>query len=551
MDGRQLGRVRPRDAVPGDRPAARAEGGLRHGRHDAARRRPGEAARGHAGREIFGEAVIYKRHRHRYEVNNQLRRRLEDEGLVCGGTSPDERLVEMVELPDHPFFVASQFHPEFKSRPNRPEPLFRDFVGAALARRARAPSRRRAASATAESGDDVGVTSPRRLRRDRSRARALSTTGACSSASSALCEIASPTGPRARGAPTRCAAELRGLGVEVAEDDAAAAAGAGAGNLLARIPGRGRGVGAVLRPPRHRPARRARSRSVCEDGVFRSRRRDDPRRRQQGGGRGAARAAARARPPSRRRSGSSCSSPSPRRTGCAGAKAFDVAGLRAAFGYVLDHASPIGEVIVAAPTYKRIVAELQGLEAHAGIRPEDGHSAIAAAARAIARDAARAPRRGDDRERRRDRRAAPPSTSSPAHVPGRGARRAASTRRRRGARSRELVDALRLGARASTAATSTSRSSEIFRGYRDARRAGGASLAEAGAARAAATSPTRVATGGGSDANALGPPASMRAARQRHRRATTPPRSASRPRRWRGCSTSCVRASARRGGSRC
>jgi len=86
---------------------------------------------GTKAREIFGEAVIYKRHRHRYEVNNQLRRRLEDEGLVCGGTSPDERLVEMVELPDHPFFVASQFHPEFNSRPNRPEPLFRDFVGAA------------------------------------------------------------------------------------------------------------------------------------------------------------------------------------------------------------------------------------------------------------------------------------------------------------------------------------------------------------------------------------------------------------------------------------
>jgi CTP synthase len=88
---------------------------------------------GTRAREIFGEAVIYKRHRHRYEVNNMLRRRLEDEGLVCGGTSPDERLVEMIELPDHPFFVASQFHPEFNSRPNRPEPLFRDFVGAAAA----------------------------------------------------------------------------------------------------------------------------------------------------------------------------------------------------------------------------------------------------------------------------------------------------------------------------------------------------------------------------------------------------------------------------------
>ncbi len=63
-----------------------------------------------------------------------LRRRLEDEGLVPSGTSPDERLVEVIELPEHPFFVASQFHPEFKSRPTRPEPLFREFVGAAARR---------------------------------------------------------------------------------------------------------------------------------------------------------------------------------------------------------------------------------------------------------------------------------------------------------------------------------------------------------------------------------------------------------------------------------
>ncbi len=85
-------------------------------------------------REIYGEAVIYERHRHRYEVNNHLRRRLEQEGLVCSGTSPDDRLVEIIELSDHPFFVASQFHPEFKSRPLRPQPLFRDFVGAATER---------------------------------------------------------------------------------------------------------------------------------------------------------------------------------------------------------------------------------------------------------------------------------------------------------------------------------------------------------------------------------------------------------------------------------
>ncbi len=90
----------------------------------------------HAGTralEMYGEAVIYERHRHRYEVNNLLRKRLQSAGLRVSGTSPDERLVEVIELDEHPFFVASQFHPEFKSRPERPAPLFRDFVAAALA----------------------------------------------------------------------------------------------------------------------------------------------------------------------------------------------------------------------------------------------------------------------------------------------------------------------------------------------------------------------------------------------------------------------------------
>ena len=91
---------------------------------------------GTRAREIYDEAVIYERHRHRYEVNNMLRKRLEAAGLVMSGTTPDERLVEIVEIPEHPFYVASQFHPEFKSRPERPAPLFREFVGAALALRA-------------------------------------------------------------------------------------------------------------------------------------------------------------------------------------------------------------------------------------------------------------------------------------------------------------------------------------------------------------------------------------------------------------------------------
>jgi len=95
--------------------------------------------------------VIYERHRHRYEVNNHLRKRLEAAGLRCSGTSPDDRLVELIELPDHPFFVASQFHPEFKSRPLRPQPLFREFVAAA-AERARERTAR-----TAADGDAIPV----------------------------------------------------------------------------------------------------------------------------------------------------------------------------------------------------------------------------------------------------------------------------------------------------------------------------------------------------------------------------------------------------------
>ncbi|HZV75741.1 MAG TPA: CTP synthase [Conexibacter sp.] len=85
-------------------------------------------------RDLYGEAVIYERHRHRYEVNNHLRRRIEAAGLICSGTSPDDQLVEAIELApsEHPFFVASQYHPEFKSRPDRPAPLFRGFVRAAL-----------------------------------------------------------------------------------------------------------------------------------------------------------------------------------------------------------------------------------------------------------------------------------------------------------------------------------------------------------------------------------------------------------------------------------
>jgi CTP synthase len=85
--------------------------------------------------EAYATELVYERHRHRYEVNPKLRRKLADAGLVCSGESPDGTLVEMIELSDHPWFVAGQFHPEFKSRPDRPHPLFREFVRASLERR--------------------------------------------------------------------------------------------------------------------------------------------------------------------------------------------------------------------------------------------------------------------------------------------------------------------------------------------------------------------------------------------------------------------------------
>ncbi len=93
-----------------------------------------EVAEGTQARELYGDAVIFERHRHRYEVNNNYREQLTDAGLIVSGTFDGGRLVEIVELPGHPWFVASQFHPEFKSRPTRPAPLFRGFVGAALSR---------------------------------------------------------------------------------------------------------------------------------------------------------------------------------------------------------------------------------------------------------------------------------------------------------------------------------------------------------------------------------------------------------------------------------
>ena len=94
---------------------------------------PCHLVEGSLAKSLYREDLIFERHRHRYEVNNAYREPLERGGLRFGGLSPNDKLVEMIELPQHPYFIASQFHPEFRSRPDRPHPLFRGLVAAALA----------------------------------------------------------------------------------------------------------------------------------------------------------------------------------------------------------------------------------------------------------------------------------------------------------------------------------------------------------------------------------------------------------------------------------
>lgn len=115
------------DIMPDQRDIADMGGTMRRGVY-ACRITPGGRAAA-----AYQQPIVYERHRHRYELNNEYRELLTGGGMDLAGISPDGRLVEMIELRDHPWFLGSQFHPEFKSRPERPHPLFRDFVGAAIA----------------------------------------------------------------------------------------------------------------------------------------------------------------------------------------------------------------------------------------------------------------------------------------------------------------------------------------------------------------------------------------------------------------------------------
>ena len=196
-----------------------------------------------------------------------------------------------------------------------------------------------------------------------------------------LCEIPSPTGEE-RAVADALLAELRGLGVEVGEDDAAAAARAGSGNLIARVPGRGEGwisfFAHMDTVPHEGPVE-----VVEEDGLYRSRGETIL-----GADNKAAvtvlmeLAARHAGEPAP--AGLELVFTPAEEDGLRGAKEVELSELRAPFGFVLDHASPIGEVIVAAPTHKHVTATFTGTEAHAGIRPEEGSSAIEAGAAAVA-----------------------------------------------------------------------------------------------------------------------------------------------------------------------
>ena len=311
-----------------------------------------------------------------------------------------------------------------------------------------------------------------------------------------LCEIPSPTGSE-RAMADDVLGELRGLGVDVLEDDAAEPARAGAGNLIARVPGTGEGWVSFF----------AHLDTVPEDGTIEVELADGVYRSRGETILGADNKAAvtvlvelAARHAQRPAAvGLELVFTVAEEDGLRGAKELDLGSLRAPYGFALDHATPIGEVITAAPTYQRIVAEFEGVEAHAGIRPEDGHSAIEAAAAAVG---AMELGRLDDE-----------TTANVGVIDGGVASNVVAGHCRIDAEARSLNEAK---AAAATAAmvdactwAATERGcdvdvdvTEIFRGYRQASSSAGVALARAALERCGIEA-REVATGGGSDANAL------------------------------------------------
>jgi tripeptide aminopeptidase len=311
-----------------------------------------------------------------------------------------------------------------------------------------------------------------------------------------LCEIPSPTGEE-REVADAVLDELRELGVDAAEDASATPAKAGAGNLIARLPGRGDGwlsfFAHLDTVPHEGPIQVS-----SENGVFRSR----------GdtilGADNKAAVTVLVELAARH-----VADPAPlglelvftvaEEDGLRGAKELDLSTLRAPFGFVIDHASPIGEVIVAAPTYKRLIAEFTGHEAHAGINPEDGNSAIAAAAAAVA-----GMKLGRlDEETTANVGIIEGGTASnvvPGHCRILGEARSVDGERA-AATVGEMVDACTWAA-GENGCDVDARVTEMFRGYRLDPKSPAVQVAS-DALRRAGREPELVATGGGSDANAL------------------------------------------------
>ena len=312
-----------------------------------------------------------------------------------------------------------------------------------------------------------------------------------------LCEIASPTGNE-RAVADDVLAELRGFGLEVVEDGAARPARAGAGNLIARVPGRGEGHVAFFAHldtvPHDGPIE-----VELVNGVFRSA--------------GdtilgadnkaavtvlvelAARAVEAGPPPV----GLELVFTVAEEDGLRGAKELDVSSLRSPFGFVLDHATPIGEIITVAPTYNRVVAEFEGIEAHSGIRPEDGRNAITAAGHAVS--AMRLGRLDDE------------TTANVGVIRGGTASNVVAGECRIEAEARSLDEAKAAKATAGIVDACTWAATEVgcdvdvdvmemFRGYRLASSARPVQLAREALTRCG-IEPRETATGGGSDANAL------------------------------------------------
>ena len=313
-----------------------------------------------------------------------------------------------------------------------------------------------------------------------------------------LCEIASPTGHEAAmGAAVR--AELEAIGLTVTEDDTAAETGAGCGNLLARIPGPPGARTVMLCAHIDTVPLADRVEVELVDGVYRNRR-DAILGADNKAGVAVMLEAARRWAARVRRAAASWSSRPERRSGCAARARSTPVALEAEFGFVLDHAAPIGRMVVAAPTYYAVHAEFLGRSAHAGIRPEDGRSAIGGRSQGGRVDAARPDRRGDDGERGRDRAVGWRRTSYRSAARSRR-RSAASTTARPRRRSRAMVDTITWAASATETDVDTT-IEEHFRAYRIPESDPTVVIASA-ALRDCGVEPVPTSTGGGSDASAF------------------------------------------------